>query len=66
MKKYIYNKNTHTLHITGYCMHAKKKPADEHLIYFDTEDEALAYDGRAVGNCKLCQKKRESLERIKK
>lgn len=57
--KYVYNKNTHTLHIEGYCVHAKRSPSDSHLLYFDTEDEALAYDGRAVGLCKLCRKKRE-------
>lgn len=64
-KKFIYNTKTHTLHITGYCRHAHKSPCDTHILEFDTEDEVLAYDGRAVGLCKLCQKKREQLEKEK-
>ena len=60
--KFIYNTKTHTLHIVGYCTYANKSPSDTHLICFDTEDEALAYDGRRVGLCKLCQKKREKLQ----
>ena len=55
--KYLYNPQTHTLHITGYCTHAKV--ARQEYIPFDTEDDAIAYDGRAVGMCKLCQKARE-------
>ena len=62
-KKFVYNTKTCRLHIVGYCPHAKG--VGDNLIYFDTEDEALAYDGRAVGLCKLCQKKREAMEKTK-
>ncbi len=54
---FLYNKTTHRLHIKGYCQHAKSPYTG--FIQFQSEDEALAYDGRAVGMCKLCQKKRE-------
>ena len=56
-EKFAYNLKTHTLHIVGYCQHTK--PTTPDWIPFNTEDEALAYDGRAVGLCKLCQKARE-------
>ena len=55
--KFLYNPKTHTLHIKGYCTHSKGNCPD--YIPFVTEDDAIAYDGRAVGLCKLCQKKRE-------
>ena len=54
-KKYFYNEKTHRLHIWGYCRESKTKPYD--IRFFDTYDEALAYDGRAVGLCKLYQNK---------
>lgn len=56
-EKFLYNPKTHTLHITGYCPHAKVSRKE--YIPFDSENAALAYDGRAVGMCKLCQKTRE-------
>lgn len=62
-KTFVYNTKTHRLHIVGYCPHAKG--GGDRTIYFSTEDEALAYDGRAVGLCKLCQKKREAMEKLK-
>lgn len=62
-KKYVYNKATHCLHIVGYCPWASG--GCDNMIYFNTEDEALAYDGRAVGLCKRCQKKRESMQKNK-
>lgn len=62
-KKYFLNKKTHRLHIYGYCRETKMLPYS--VEFFDTEDEALACDGRAVGLCKLCQKKREQEEREK-
>lgn len=55
---FLYNKGTRTLHIKGYCHHTKGKTD---YIQFNSEKEALAYDGRAVGMCKICQKKREQL-----
>lgn len=55
-EKYLYNSKTHTLHIKGYCMHTK---GNRGYISFDREDEALAYDGRAVGMCKICLRQRE-------
>ncbi len=54
---FLYNKTTHRLHIKGYCQHAKSPYTG--FIPFNSEDEALAYDGRAVGVCKLCQRERE-------
>lgn len=56
-EQFLYNPKTHTLHIKDYCQHAKGLRPE--YIPFDSEDKALAYDGRAVGMCKLCQKKRE-------
>ena len=53
-KKYVYNTKTHKLHIKGYCQHSKILPCD--VKFFNTYDEALAYDGRAVGLCKICAK----------
>lgn len=56
---YLYNAKTHTLHIKGYCQYAKGIVND--YISFCSENEALAYDGRAVSLCKFCQRKREKL-----
>lgn len=53
---FLYNTNTRTLHIEGYCQHASTRMG---YLIFASEDDALAYDGRAVGMCKLCMKKRE-------
>ena len=60
-EKYVYNLKRHTLHIEGYCHNAREGMSYDKTLYkcFSTEDEALAYDGRAVGLCKLCQRKRE-------
>ena len=63
MHKYIYNKSTGTLHIEGLCHHAQVSPNNENYKVFSAEDETLAYDGRAVRMCKMCQHKRESLLR---
>lgn len=54
---FLYNEKTRRLHIKGYCQHTKG--SNTGFIPFSSEDEALAYDGRAVGMCKMCQKKRE-------
>lgn len=59
-KKYFYNIKTHRLHIYGYCRESKMLPYN--VRFFETENEALAFDGRAVGLCKICQKKREQKE----
>ena len=56
MKKYFINAKTHKIHIDGYCPHSKIKPYN--TIYFNTEDEAVAYDGRAAGLCIVCAKRR--------
>ena len=56
-EKYLYNPGTHTLHIVGYCCHTNGiKPEYKP---FNTENEALAYDGRGVRMCKTRQKERE-------
>jgi len=57
--KYLYNKKTGKLHIKGFCCHTKGIQSDYKL--FDSESEALAYDGRAVGLCKLCEKRRNDI-----
>ena len=55
-RKYIYNPKTNCLHIEGCCCHAKPRP--EYII-FNSENEAVEYDGRAVKVCKICQKNRD-------
>lgn len=57
--RYIYNPRTKTLHIENYC-HVTANGYWGYLS-FESEAEALAYDGRAVGLCKLCEKKRDQL-----
>ena len=54
-KKYLYNKQSHTLHIKGFCQYSKGKTD---YIPFESEDEDKAFDGRA-SMCKSCQKKRD-------
>ncbi|MBO4982970.1 MAG: hypothetical protein J6D23_02840 [Clostridia bacterium] len=61
MKKYIYNTKTHILHIEGLCPNANYFPSSSNLKIFSSEDEALAFDGRAVSICKKCHKKRDEL-----
>ena len=63
-EKFAYNPKTHRLHIVGYCCHTEPHVPPEWMT-FDTEDDALAYDGRAVGLCKLCQKARERKLEVK-
>lgn len=60
MKPYVYNIKTHTLHIEGFCTYTFKGMhyGDDYKL-FKTEDEAIAFDGRAVGMCKLCQAERD-------
>ena len=57
MGKYIYNKKTGKLHIKEYCRYTKYSLT--HYKEFNTEAEALAYDGRAVSLCKECESERE-------
>ena len=54
---FLYNEATDKLHIKGYCRYTKNKISD--FRKFDSEDEALAHDGRAVSMCKLCLRERE-------
>ena len=63
-EKFLYNAKRNKLHIKGYCQHTSGLCAD--YISFDTENEAMAFDGRAVSMCKLCQKKREQIMKEKK
>lgn len=63
-EKYLYNPKTGKLHIKDYCMHTKGICST--YLSFDSEDEALAYDGRAVGLCKLCLAEREKRMEAKK
>lgn len=57
--QYFYNENTHRLHIKGLCKESKILPY--HVKFFSSYDEALAFDGQAVGLCKICGKKSEQL-----
>ena len=62
MKKYFLNTETNTLHIEGFCPATHDGMKDQgNYKSFRSEDEALAYGGRAVGLCKRCQKKREQI-----
>jgi len=63
-KKYFYNMKTHKLHIRGYCRESKTLPFN--MKFFNTYDEALAFDGRAVGLCKNCQKKENNMKEVSK
>jgi len=56
-KKYFYNVRTHRLHIYGNCRESKWLPVE--TKFFDSINEALAFDGSAVGVCKNCQKKED-------
>ena len=59
---YVYNRNTHTLHIEGFCFHTKQGMVySENYKRFSFEEEVFEYDGRAVGMCKLCMKKRDEI-----
>ncbi len=61
--RYFYNENTHRLHIVGFCFVSNCLPYN--VKYFSSENEALAYDGKSVGMCKICQKKLEKeIEKI--
>lgn len=60
-KRYFLNGKTYKLHIEGYCKESTYKPYK--IIYFNSQDEALAHGGTAVSMCKTCQKKREKLMR---
>lgn len=53
---YIYNTRTYKLHIEGYCVHSKNR---YNMKRFSSEDEALAFDGKAVSMCKICQRKKD-------
>ena len=64
MKKYILNKNTGTLHIENYCVHAKKSLFNS--VAFETEQEAMQHEGRHVKWCKLCEKKKEEILQTQK
>ena len=55
--QYFYNTKTHRLHIRGLCKESKVLPYS--VKFFDSENEALAFDGRAVGICKICLKAKE-------
>lgn len=54
---YIYNRDTGTLHIKGYCSHIKVPPT--HANFFDSEKASRDFAGEKIQMCKDCQKKRE-------
>ena len=55
--QFVYNPKTGTLHIKDYCHHTKGICSG--YLFFDSENEVLAYDGRSIRMCKICQNKRE-------
>ena len=58
---YVYNINTHTLHIEGFCHNTwQGMRYGKNYKLFSSEEEVLEFDGRAVGVCKLCQRKRDT------
>ena len=57
--QYFYNENTLRLHIKGLCKESESLPY--RVRFFSSYDEALKFDGRAVGLCKICGKKAEQL-----
>ena len=61
MNQFFYNEKTHCLHIVGHCRESKCLPYN--VRFFDSEKDALAYDGRSVRMCKMCQDEREKRER---
>ena len=63
---YLYKSNTGKLHIKDFCTHTKGRQTN--YLVFKSEDDAIAYDGRAVSMCKLCQRKKEQTlkEKVKK
>lgn len=58
MAEYLYNERTGTLHIRGFCKDSKGNCPN--MKPFNSEKDALAYDGRGVRMCKICEKKRAS------
>ena len=61
--KFVYNKNTCKLHIQSFCPNSNYTSTHQNIVIFNSEDEALKYDGRAVSMCKVCQKKREKINK---
>lgn len=60
---YIYNVNTGTLHIEGYCQYAKAPFSSSKS--FDTEKAARDFAGEKIQMCKVCQEKREKIMKEK-
>jgi len=58
-KKYMWNQETGTLHIVGYCCHTKGHHSDK--LYFDTEQEAYNFAGRKIKPCSICEKVKEKI-----
>ena len=56
-KKYFLNTKTNKLHIFGKCHHSNSLPSN--IKYFDTENDAVTYAGRAMSMCKICLKNRD-------
>lgn len=52
-EKYALNKNTKKLHIVGKCRFTSKEKKDDNMIYFLTEDDAIAY-GKGIWQIVNC------------
>lgn len=57
VKEYIFNPRSKALHYRGYCPYVKGE--SEFFRYYDTEDEAVKAEGKALHTCKTCMDNRE-------
>lgn len=66
MKQYILNSRTGTIHITSYAgKNCIGKILQEHIVEFDTLEEAKANSDRRIKECKLCFYKQKLLQKSK-
>lgn len=57
MQQYLYNMNTGTLHIKGFCCNSNFKCIPDNNKCFDTEQESYKYTWQKP--CNLFEKKKE-------
>lgn len=60
IRYFILNSKTPTMHVFGLCRQTKPRPVPIRL--FDSPEELIAYAGRPLRLCALCQKELESLK----
>lgn len=59
-KNYIYNTDTHKLHIKGYCRHGNSAGSPP-FLFFETENEVAERAWKGYTMCKYCSKKRDQI-----